>query len=337
MEVNVIQKLCIISEYDCDFILIDILQNSDKYELKAIFLTNTSEMPTKNIGQVKIVNNTHLEYFDLCDAIYFSHNCQKSAEVYRDIAYQKGKLINQVDDFCKFIGSFDKFYEINIPIFVLSGTRDDCGKNQLIAMLSKELKKRGENIAIVSNYENSDLLEYYKYPMDLISEARLFNEKKLVVNHFIHRVAEESKCSILLLSMPGGVCNPFFPSECESEILMYLISKACMVDYTMYILPVNLWLQEYIYKIGSKISGLISTGVDYWIMSSQMYDSTLMDNAINSRSIPIIDVLDETMVNVYNGSLIPCSSHIREKNIANDIIENIICKLHQETQLYKIL
>ena len=331
------QSLCIISEYDSDYSIIDVLHNNCEYELKAIFLTNTSEFPTFYKRGVAIVNNTHIEYFDLCDVIYISHNCGENAEKYKSYDVVQKKLINRNNIIEMGSELNNEYSDINIPIFMLMGSKNNCEKNQLIVKLIEKMKKSEEKLAVISNYENGDLLGYYAYPFDFIYNKNSFNDNIRMLNTYLHKVVEQSKCSVLLLSIPGGVCNPFFPIDCESSMLVSFISNACRVDYIMYVLPINLWSDDDKKNISAGVECITTCPVDYWIMSSQLYDSVFFNNATNTNDIPVIEVMDPKRKMQFCKSLDSVSSYIGCEDIETRILENIESKLHREINIYKFL
>lgn len=330
------QSLCIVSEYNKDYSLVDILQDNPIYELRTIFLTNTYDMPTFYIKDVAIVNNTHTECFDLSDAIYISNNCSKDVTKYIETS-QKAKLINSNQNIKITHDLVDKYYAINVPVLGILGAYSNCGKNDVIVKLLQSINQKDENVAVISNYENNDLLGYYRFPMEEIYKCKTFNEKILIVNHFLYEVTQKSRCSILLFSIPGGVGNPFFHYDCESTILTYLISKACSIDYLMYILPGNMWEEKRLKTINSSISNVISKSIDYWILSSQIFDSPFFDNAYNTDTIPKISISKKTKEKIFYSCSIGNSAMIDSSTLGDNIMNDIVEKLCQQTDFYKIL
>jgi len=331
------RSLCIVSEYNKDYSLIDLLQGSPKYDLKTILLTNTFDMPTFHIKNVTIINKTYIEYLDFFDAIYISNNCSQNIEKYLQIAQKKGKLVNLYQQSESINPPLDKYYDINVPIFVIMGSNSNCGKNEVIMKILQSMTHQNEKVAVISNYENNDLLGYYRFPMDKIYNCKTTNERILVINHFLHEVIQKSQCSALLFSIPGGVCNPFFHCDCESSILTYLVSKACSIDYLVYIVPGNMWEESYFKTINHSVSNLVSKSIDYWILSSQIFDSPFFDNATNTNDIPKIALLEDTMNKIYSGCCIENSSMINSLTLGDDIVNDIVDKLHQQLDCYKIL
>lgn len=331
------QSLCVISEYNKDYSLIHLLQNSAKYNLKAILLTNTFEPSTFQINDVTILNNAHAEYLGYFDAIYISNNCTQNSEKYLQIARNNSKLINLYQHAESITCLSHEYYGLNIPIFVIMGSHSDCEKNKVIVQMLHSLTSQSEKIAVISNYENNDLLGYYRFPVDKINNCKTINERILMINNYIHEVIQKSHCTALLLSIPGGVCNPFFPYDCESSILSYMVSKACSIDYLIYILPGNMWSEPYLNTINHSVSSLVTKTIDYWILSSQIFDSPYFDNATNTNDIPKITLSENTMNKIYNSCFVERSSIVNSLTLGDDIVNDIVNKLHQQLDCYNIL
>ena len=331
------KSLCIISEYNKDYSLINLLQGNSQYELKAMLLTNSSDMPEFCVKDVTIKNSSNIDSLDLFEAIYISHNCTQDVKEYIEFAQNNGKLINLPKKIESISCVSNKYYDINVPVFVIMGSKADCGKNEVIKQIIQSMESQNENVAVVSNYENNDLLGYYGLPIDEIHNSKSVNEKILIINHYLHEIIQKSKCSALLISIPGGVCNPFFYYDCESSILTYLISKACSIDYLIYMLPGNMWEYSYFVKMNQTISNLISKTIDYWVLSSQIFDSPYFDNATNTNDIPRIVLSEETINKLYYGCNIENSSRINSQTLGEDIVKDIANKLQQQVDCYKVL
>lgn len=331
------KSLCIISEYNKDYSIINLLQNSSEYSLETILLTNTANMPTFDINGVSIVNNTHLECLESVDAIYISHNCFENAQKYLEIAIREGKLVDSIREDNSTLLPINRYYDINVPIFVVMGASADCGKNKVIVDLIRSLNQKQEKVAVISNYENYDLFGYYKFPLQEVYNCKTFNDKIYIINSFLYKVIQESSCSSILLSIPGGVCNPFFYYDCESTILAYLISKACFIDYLIYILPGNLWNEKFLKTTEENISNLLSKHIDYWILSQEIFDSTLFDNATTTNNIPKVSLLKSTVDKIYSVWNTENSATINASTLGADILADISAKLSQQIDCYKIL
>lgn len=332
------EKLCIVSEYNVDFCLVEIMKQNRKYELQTIFLTNTAELKTTYICGVKIVNSTHIECFEECDKIFFSKNCHSNIEFYRSLVLDKypSKIINFEIDF-NYQESFT-YHSINIPIVIVTGEKCDCGKNLLISKLIKVLEENGEKVSVISNYENSKILGYYQFPNKMLSSIDDYDKIVQLFNSFLNYVVEKSFCSVLILSIPGGICNQYCSKDCKSEIISYILSKSCEFDYSIHLLSVDSWNKELINEVSRKNQVILNKEVDYWVLTNQLYDSTLIVNIVDTATIPTICISNNDILEGFVKDIgIKNANYINKLYIGEMIFDDILEKLKQEELKFKIL
>lgn len=298
------KSICILTSYHNDIDLFDNIKYSTNYFIDSIVFTNdTFNYSIYNNISVYSIKSIY-ECIDKSDVFYFPFNNHIQKDIamgYIRYAEKNNKMIisdykiNNTKNTTFQTYEKKEFTPINVPVFVVFGMCEEIGKMKFTLEFISYLKTLRENPKVVSCNKHSNIFNFELLPVSELNKIADPTLRINYLNHYLNEVIKNNGDTILIITVPGDICNPFIYNNFNSTLLLHEILLACQVDYFISFLPTNYCDQIMLKKYIETIKKTFSLEIDALIMSNVFFDSSSLDIVNDSLSIPKVMIGEETL------------------------------------------
>ncbi len=212
---------------------------------------------------------------------------------------------------------------IPVPIVALMGCWENTDKFLITLKLVKEFEERGFNVLTIGAGAVSELLEFHKFPWEIVQSKISETEKVYALNEFICKLVYQKKPDVVIFDIPGPIQGINWDYPGEFGIIPYMVSQAITIDYlivaSFYIQNGGELLKELskmcLYRFGkeanvfhmSKLQVNLSQTLTEAVFKNGCIDNTVFKDEIKEMlgSVPVVDLTIER----------------EERKVVDDIIE----------------
>lgn len=95
--------------------------------------------------------------------------------------------------------------KIPVPVIMVSGMGEDCNKFDVQLHLKRYLSEQGYDVCCICSNSYGALFGMYSLPSQLFDLHQPFEDRIVVVNHYVYDVCISSPSDVLVLGIPGGL------------------------------------------------------------------------------------------------------------------------------------
>ena len=167
----------------------------------------------------------------------------------------------------------DKAKKTNgVPIVLFSSISSDIERTDFILSLKKTLKNDYSINATVVGWNAYDMLLDIKMIPDCSTNKYNDTESIINIKKQLNEIQQNSSSDIILVDFPGGIRNPYYPSDYLAEMNLLRFIRAVEIDYSLHIVPMNCLKDNTICIHKKIIEENVGLKIDRILISDSIFD-----------------------------------------------------------------
>lgn len=206
----------------------------------------------------KSLNNLMCSILDNEKKIF---NCSSTYELSEKYINSKLNPSNESKDLVEFrffeeclsINQKSVLFDIHIPIIGVGGLIGYCNQSEITSKISLELNLQEVNTKAIVTEKTHLLVDSAIFPDEIFNNQLSFQEKAILLNHYIKFIITKYNCQALVIEIPGGVMK--FSNQILNDLshYVYLFIESMPISKFVLCAPINKYNYEFYKYIISKI------------------------------------------------------------------------------------